>query len=113
MHLSGREVPMERPIRALIIEDAPEHAELLVRELKKSGLDVVAIRVDREADLTQAFSNFVPHVILSNSNMPDFGGGRALEIAAAHCPDVPFIFVAWPIGEGRTIEALRPGAVDY
>ena len=41
---------METPIRALIIEDAPEHAELLVRELKQSGLDVVAIRVERDAD---------------------------------------------------------------
>jgi diguanylate cyclase (GGDEF)-like protein/PAS domain S-box-containing protein len=104
---------METQIRALIIEDAPEHAELLVRELKQSGLDVVAIRVEREADLEQALSNFVPHVILSDYNMADFGGGRALEIAVARCPDVPFIFVAWPIGEERTIEALRHGAVDY
>jgi diguanylate cyclase (GGDEF)-like protein/PAS domain S-box-containing protein len=36
-----------------------------------------------------------------------------LQIARAHRPDTPFIFVSGTIGEERAIQALKQGAVDY
>jgi diguanylate cyclase (GGDEF)-like protein/PAS domain S-box-containing protein len=104
---------MDSPIRVLLIEDAPEDAELLAHELRKGQLEVTIRRVDSEPLLREALHSFAPQVILSDYNMPEFSGPRALEIARAVVPDVPFIFVSGMIGEERAIEALRHGAVDY
>jgi len=104
---------MDSPIRILLVEDVSEDAELLIRELRRGKLDVVTHRVDSEPALREALTGFQPHVILSDYNLPDFGGSRALEVAQAHSPDVPFIFVSGTIGEERAIEALHHGAVDY
>jgi diguanylate cyclase (GGDEF)-like protein/PAS domain S-box-containing protein len=101
------------PIRVLLIEDVPEDAELVTRAMRKAKLDVVTERVDGEDELEEALMRFRPHVILSDYNMPEFGGTRALAIARARCPDVPFIFVSGTIGEERAIDALHQGAVDY
>jgi PAS domain S-box-containing protein len=104
---------MNSPIRVLLVEDVAEDAELLTRELRKGQLEVVIHRVDTEPELRDALSRFDPHVILSDYNLPAFGGPRALEVAQQHSPDVPFIFVSGTIGEERAIEALHHGAVDY
>ena len=104
---------MENPVRVLLVEDVPEDAELLLRELRKAQLNVIAHRVDTERDLEETLADSRPDLILSDYNLPDFSGGRALQIAAMRCANVPFIFVSGTIGEERAIEALRHGAVDY
>jgi PAS domain S-box-containing protein len=96
-----------------MVEDVPEEVELALRELRKAQLDVVARRVDTERDLEEMLATFRPDLILSDYNLPNFSGERALEIAAMRCANVPFIFVSGTIGEERAIEALRHGAVDY
>lgn len=104
---------MSDPIRILLIEDVPEDAELLTRELRRADLTVITERVDSEATMAESLVRFAPDLILSDYNLPDFGGTRALEIAQMLRPDVPFIFVSGAIGEERAIEALHHGAVDY
>ncbi len=54
-----------------------------------------------------------PDLILSDFSLPQFDGLRALEIAAARVPDIPFIYVSGTIGEERAIDALQRGATDY
>lgn len=104
---------MSSAIRVLLVEDVPEDAELLTRELRKGSLEVVTRLVDDEQALRHALTDFSPDVILSDYNLPDFNGTRALEISQAMCPEVPFIFVSGTIGEERAIEALHRGADDY
>jgi diguanylate cyclase (GGDEF)-like protein len=61
----------------------------------------------------QALQWIAPDVILSDFSLPQFDGLRALDIAVAHAPETPFIFVSGTIGEERAIDALRRGAIDY
>jgi DNA-binding NtrC family response regulator len=61
----------------------------------------------------QALQWMAPDVILSDFSLPQFDGLRALDIAVAHAPETPFIFVSGTIGEERAIDALRRGAIDY
>lgn len=104
---------MNRPIDVLLIEDSAEDAELVMRALRKAGIDAAVRRVSSEVELDRALSAAPPDLILSDYKMPEFGGGRALQMARTRRPDVPFIFVSGTIGEERAIEALHDGAVDY
>lgn len=99
--------------RVLLIEDAPVEAELIVHQLRKNGFLFGWQRVETEAALRCALSDFHPTVILSDFSLPQFDGLAALRIARECAPDIPFIFVSGTIGEERAIEALHRGAADY
>jgi diguanylate cyclase (GGDEF)-like protein/PAS domain S-box-containing protein len=101
------------PLRILIIEDVQTDAELALRQLKRSGLDCVARRVETEPDFRRELEQFAPHVILSDFTMPNFDGMAALAIARETLRDIPFIFVSGTIGEEYAINALKNGATDY
>lgn len=100
-------------IRVLMVEDSPEDAELITRELRKGGFNLVAERVDTKGDFERALPDFEPDIILSDYHMPSFDGISALAIAVIEAPDVPFIFVSGAIGEELAIETLKGGATDY
>jgi PAS domain S-box-containing protein len=104
---------MSDPIKVLLVEDIAEAAVLLIREMRKGGLEIVAHRVDTRDELAQALEQFEPDVILSDYALPGFGGMTALQMAMHYRPDTPFIFVSGTIGEERAIEAVRQGATDY
>ncbi len=100
-------------IKVLMVEDREEDAELLLREMRRSGLSIVSRRVESEAPYVDALESFAPDLILSDYTLPAFDGPLALRIARLRRPDTPFIFVSGTIGEERAIDALKQGAVDY
>lgn len=102
-----------KELRVLMIEDVEVDAELTVRQLRAAGLQFVVQRVETEAELRTALSDFSPTVILSDFSLPQFDGLAALKIVHEITPEVPFLFVSGTIGEERAIEALRHGAADY
>src|SRR5712675_1877830 len=104
---------MEASIKVLLVEDTVEDADLLIREMRKGGLEIVAHRVETREALEQALETLRPDVILSDYALPGFGGMAAREMVKQHRLDIPFIFVSGTIGEERAIEALKQGATDY
>jgi signal transduction histidine kinase len=104
---------MPQQMKVLIVEDNPADAELLVRELRRSGFAFDWQRVDTEADyLAKLSSSF--HLILSDFEMPDFNGRRALELLKQQPTlDIPFIIVSGTIGEEMAVAVMREGAADY
>ena len=104
---------MNDPIKVLMFEDTAVDAELLLREMRKGGLAVVAERVDTREALEAALAQTKPDIILSDYTVPGFDGIHALHLARERSPHTPFIFVSGTIGEERAIDALRQGATDY
>jgi PAS domain S-box-containing protein len=104
---------MGEDLKILILEDVPFDAELINRELEKSGMKFSSIRVEEEEDYLRELETFKPDVILADHSLPHFDGLSALEIAKNKSPDVPFIFVSGKMGEDFAIEALKCGATDY
>jgi two-component system cell cycle sensor histidine kinase/response regulator CckA len=104
---------MIQPIQILVVEDNPADAELLVRELRRSEIDFDWQRVDTEVEyLARLNSNL--HLILSDFEMPEFSGIRALELLKQQPTlDIPFIIVSGTIGEEVAVAAMREGAADY
>ena len=103
----------EKIFRILILEDVPFDAELINRELQRSGMKFSSRRVEEEKDYLNGLNEFKPDIILANHSLPHFDGLSALDIAKNKCPDVPFIFVSGKMGEDFAIEALKCGATDY
>ena len=94
-------------LQILIVEDVAVEAEIAARHLRKQGIQCHIHCVATEAEFLRALSEHPPHLILSDYTLSDVDGVRALNLAMAHAPDVPFIFVS------GTIDALRRGATDY
>jgi diguanylate cyclase (GGDEF)-like protein/PAS domain S-box-containing protein len=100
-------------VRVLIAEDVATDAELSVRELRRAGMRIDHRVADTGDAFRRALTQFAPHVILSDFNMPQFDGMQALDLARELVPDTPFIFVSGTLGEEYAIRALKSGATDY
>jgi two-component system cell cycle sensor histidine kinase/response regulator CckA len=103
---------MSESIRVLIVEDTPNDADLMVRELRRSGFAPDWKRVETEAEYLACLTH-PPEVILSDSNLPEFDGLHALDLIQERGLDIPFILVSGRIGEDFAVDAMKRGAYDY
>lgn len=104
---------MNQPYRILMVEDVAADAELLLKELRRGGINCEPRRVETAADFQRELEQFQPHVILSDFSMPKFDGMEALAIARRSFSHIPFIFVSGTLGEEYAVRALQGGATDY
>ncbi len=103
---------MDESLNLVIVEDNAADAELLLRHLRRAGFAPKSVRVDLEATLIAALGQPVD-IVLSDFEMPQFNGLRALEVVREHAPETPFILVSGTMGEEIAVEAMRRGASDY
>ncbi len=99
-------------LRALIVEDDIDDADLLAHKLKEAGFDLQWTRVDTESTFLAALHTPID-IIFSDFSIPRFGGLRALELLRASGLDVPLILISGTVGEEIAVEAMRFGATDY
>lgn len=104
---------MSQVLRALLVEDSVDDAELLRRELLRAGFDAETERVASAAEFTEALDRSQWDVVLADFSMPGFGGTAALEILKARGFDIPFIIVSGTMGEDVAVEVMKAGAHDY
>lgn len=100
-------------LRMLILEDVPEDAELMERELRKAGILFTSRRVDTEQGFINELDGFQPHIILADFNLPSYNGLAALKEVRNIDKEIPFILVSGMAGEELAIEILKKGATDY
>lgn len=104
---------MNQTYRVLLVEDELHDAELNIREIKKVLPSCNFQVVDNRNGYMDLLKNFVPHIIISDYNMPSFDGLSALKIAQEECPLTPFIMVTGSINEDTAVECMKAGALDY
>ena len=100
-------------LRILSLEDSDLDAELILRELRRGGIELVSHRVQTCAEFERGIAEFQPQIILADYKLPTFDGGRALGIARERCPDVPVIIISGAVGEETAVELLKNGATDF
>ena len=103
---------MDRPLRALIVDDTEDDALLLVEELQLAGREVAWERVDTANGLRDALSRGPWDIVLADYNMPGFTGRDALLIVLEQAGDTPVIMVSGTIGEEMAVSLLQDGAND-
>jgi EAL domain-containing protein (putative c-di-GMP-specific phosphodiesterase class I) len=106
-------VTMSGELKILMLEDVPEEAEVLQRELHKSGLEFVARRVQTRHAFGQALEQFAPDLVLADSRLPAFDGRTALQMVRQKDPLMPVIMVTGALGDEAAVEFLIAGASDY
>jgi PAS domain S-box-containing protein len=100
-------------LRALLVEDSPTDAKLVVAELRKTWGQVEHERVQTGEAMRAALEQKTWDVVTSDWSMPGFSAPAALAILRATGVDLPFIIVSGTVGEDKAVEAMRAGAHDY
>ena len=103
---------MKKPLHVLILEDNPNDAELVVRQLEREGFSVKWTRVETEKAFREELKGS-PDLILADYVVPSFMGIDALSMKMERAPDIPLIMVSGKIGEETAVECMKLGAADY
>jgi DNA-binding NtrC family response regulator len=104
---------MENKLKILILEDNQADVNLLLHELKRSGLDFASAVVQTKDGFENALQRFVPDIILSDYSLPSFDGVTAFHIKQNTIPNIPFIIVSGTIGEENAVELIKNGITDF
>jgi signal transduction histidine kinase len=100
-------------LRALLVEDNPLDAALVLRALHKGGFDVIADVVQDEEAFTRALRAHPPEVVLADYNLPNWKGMEALKVLRSEGLDIPMILVSGALGDVTAVECIKQGATDY
>ncbi len=101
-----------QPLRVLLLGDSGSDADLITRELQRSGMKTTLERVDSAEAFTAALRSFAPDVILADPSLEHFDSHEALEVVRAVRPTAPFIIVTNAVTGLQTVSVIRAGAED-
>ena len=104
---------MNAILNILILEDNQSDADLICRELKKSGLSFITKIVQTRTAFEESLLNFNPDLILSDYSLPSFDAVSAFRIKQNRHAHIPFIIVSGVIGEENAVELIKDGVTDY
>ncbi|MGH7565763.1 MAG: HD domain-containing phosphohydrolase [Gemmatimonadota bacterium] len=100
-------------LRALLVEDNPDDAALVLHALRRGGFDVEHLRVETAEDLRDAIARGSWDIVIADYTLPAFTGPQAFVIARQEKKNLPFILVSGAVGEETVVEAMRQGIDDY
>jgi DNA-binding NtrC family response regulator len=104
---------MERPIRILIIEDNPDDAFFMIRQMRQCSYEIDFKQVQAQDEFTRAIQNETWDVIVSDYMLPSFTALDALRIYRENNLNIPFIIVSGVITDEIANEAMKAGASDF
>lgn len=104
---------MSKLIRALLVDDSDDDAQLLVREIRKGGYAVEYQRVETAAALSGALSEKIWDVVFAEYKMPNLSGSDVLRLFKRADLDCPFIIVSNTISDETGAVTMQRGAHDY
>jgi signal transduction histidine kinase len=104
---------MAKILRALFVEDSDDDAQLLLRELRRSGYDVVYERVETRAAMEEALFDKAWDIVICDYSLPQFNAMTALVTLKESGIDIPFFVVSGTVEEESAVTALKAGAHDF
>jgi two-component system sensor histidine kinase UhpB len=104
---------MKKTYRILHLEDSHADADLIRRQLQKSGLVAeYCIAADKES-YSKCLMVFAPDVILCDHSLPQFDSVKAFDIYKEMKLEIPFILVTGSVSEEYAVEMMKNGIDDY
>jgi two-component system, cell cycle sensor histidine kinase and response regulator CckA len=110
---SPEPVVTNKVLRALIADDSEDDVFFLLRELRKAGYELVYERISTAPDMKAALERQTWDIVISDYEMPHFGGFEALQLLKESGHDLPFILVSAVVSEVTAVAAMKAGAHDY
>jgi len=103
----------KKKIKILIVEDSEDDAILLIRWIKKDGLDPIYKRIDSLKAMKAALNKEEWNIILSDYSLSKFNALDALNLLRKNNYEIPFIIVSGTVGEDIAVKTMKKGANDY
>jgi diguanylate cyclase (GGDEF)-like protein/PAS domain S-box-containing protein len=103
----------EKVLRALLVEDSPDDAELIELELRRNGFNISTLRVEDRESTARALGDCGWDIVLTDHAMPTFSAQGVMELLADCEAQIPCIVVSGAIGEEAAVALLKSGAVDF
>ncbi len=102
-----------RPLRVLLAEDSEDDAVIVLHGLRKAGYQPHYERVCSPSSMRAALQKQAWDIVISDYEMPGFGGFEALELVKESGQDIPFILVSAVVSEETAVAAMKAGAHDF
>ena len=102
----------DKTLHLIILEDNPDDAAIMVKELEREGFTVEWSIVDTKKAFRKALAD-KPDLLLVDYRVPSFNGMTALQMQQQVAPEIPLIIVSGVIGEEVAVECMKSGATDY
>jgi two-component system cell cycle sensor histidine kinase/response regulator CckA len=110
---SPEPVVTNKVLRTLIADDSEDDVFFLLRELRKAGYELDYERVSTAPAMKAALERQAWDIVISDYEMPHFGGFEALQLLKENGQDLPFILVSAVVSEETAVAAMKAGAHDY
>ena len=104
---------IKTPVRILILEDKPQDAELMARELRQTGMATEIRVVSDRPEYIESLEDFAPDLIIADCSLPQFSAMEALRIRNQRVMETPFIIVSETTEEDQAVACIKLGATDY
>jgi DNA-binding NtrC family response regulator len=103
---------LKKSIKILLLEDNPADAELIRRELARSGMHFSMHVADSREGFIIGLNNFEPDIILSDHSLPSFNSLEAFAIVNKNY-NIPFVLVTGSVSEEFAVTCMKAGVSDY
>lgn len=90
---------MSRTLRLRIVEDSENDLQLLLREVRHSGYEVVYECVDNAQSIQSALEKTIWDIVISDYSLPRFSAPEALAVVKRCEINMPFIIVSGSVEE--------------
>lgn len=100
-------------LRLLLLEDAPDDAELALAALAEAGFACETEIADSGPAFERAFQAGRFDVVIADYHLHGYTGLDALAHVRRADGLLPFILLSGALGEERAVDALRSGATDF
>lgn len=104
---------MKKTLRVLIVEDSKTDAEIMRRQIKRGGYELISQQVETKAAMKAALAAQSWDLVVADFSLPQFSGEEALATLRENNLDIPFILVSGTVGEETAVRVMKAGAHDY
>ena len=102
-----------KPLRVLFADDSENDVLMLLRALRKADYQPLYERVFSASAMKAALLRQTWDVVISDYEMPGFGGVEALQVLKESGLDLPFILASAVVTEEKAVAAMKAGAHDF
>ncbi|MFK7937188.1 MAG: response regulator [Saprospiraceae bacterium] len=105
---------IENALKVFILEDLENDIKLVKRQVLKVAPQAIFTVAKGKQEFETKINWATPDVVLSDYNLPDFNGLRALLHVKEKMSHVPFVFITGTLNnEEKVAEAILKGASGY
>ncbi len=105
--------PDHTDLKVLILENNPEDASVLKRQLKKEFHHCQCIIAEDERQFHRALSGFGPDAVVADSALPNFDATQVLQAVRKSNKQAIFILIAGIVNEDLATSIIKEGGDDY